>query len=142
MAGTALRRLVTHWLPLILWAGVIFALSSRPVMPHVGPKVNDTDYLFDYAAHAAEFGVLCGLAWRAFRGSTAEWLSRAPAQAAWVASALYAILDEGHQVLVPGRMATLPDLLVDVAGATLVVAGIWAWSRQRGRRGRQVEAPH
>lgn len=127
MMGTRLQHLATHWLPLALWAGAIFFLSSRPVMPHVGPKLNETDYWLDYAAHAAEFGVLCALAWRAFRVSPAAWLSRRPALAAWALSTLYAALDEAHQAFVPGRMATLPDWLVDVAGAVLaaIVASLW-----------------
>jgi VanZ family protein len=143
MAGTRPRRFVTHWLPLILWAGAVFALSSQPVMPHVGPKLNETEYLFDYVAHAAEFGLLCGLAWRAFCVSAAAWLSRRPALAAWAFSALYAALDEAHQALVPGRMATLSDWLVDVAGAALMSAGVSLWARRwrMRRRDVRVEAP-
>lgn len=141
MAGTRPRRLVTQWLPLILWAGAIFALSSRPVMPHVGPKLNETEYLFDYAAHAAEFGLLCGLAWRAFRGAAVAWLSGRPVLWAWVFSALYAALDEGHQALVPGRMATLADWLVDAAGAAAVAVAVEVWGRRRRRRGTWVEVP-
>ena len=124
MVGTHPRRLVTHWLPLLLWAGVIVHLSSRPMLPHVGPKLNETDYLFDYAAHAAEFGLLCWLAWRAFSTTPITFPSRHPALGAWAFSALYAALDEAHQALVPGRMATLADWLVDVAGAALVAIGI------------------
>ncbi len=110
-------------------------------MPHVGPKLNETEYLFDYVAHAAEFGIFCGLAWRAFRNSAVGWLSRSPARVAWMASALYAALDEAHQALVPGRMATLPDLAVDMTGAALVAMVAAAWSRQWGRRGTHVEVP-
>jgi len=133
---------VTHWLPLILWAGAIFTFSSQPAMPHVGPKLNETEYFFDYAAHAAEFGLLCGLAWRAFRASAAAWLSRRPALAAWAFSALYAALDEAHQALVPGRMATLSDWLVDAAGAALMGAAVSLWSRRwgTGRRHAPIEA--
>lgn len=129
MTATRSRRLVTCWLPLLLWAAAIAYLSGRPVMPHVGPRLNETDYLFDYIAHAAEFGVLCALAWRALRASPAAWLSRRPALAAWAFCALYAALDEAHQAFVPGRMATLPDWLADVVGAALAVVAINLWLR-------------
>lgn len=134
MTATRSRRLVTHWLPLALWVAVISYLSDRPVMPHVGPKLNETDYLFDYVAHAAEFGVLCALAWRAFRASPADWLSRRPALAAWAFSALYAALDEAHQAFVPGRMATLADWLADIAGAALAVVATNLWLRSGIKR--------
>ena len=134
MTATRSRRLVTHWLPLALWVAVISYLSDRPMMPHVGPKLNETDYLFDYVAHAAEFGVLCALAWRAFRASPADWLSRCPALAEWVFSALYAALDEAHQAFVPGRMATLADWLADIAGAALAVVATNLWLRSGIKR--------
>ncbi|HHX43029.1 MAG TPA: VanZ family protein [Chloroflexi bacterium] len=127
--GRHSRRFVTHWLPLILWAAVITFLSSRPELPHVGPQLNTNDYLFDYIAHAAEFGLLFVLAWRAFRTSAGAWLSRQAAPMAWVVSAACAALDEAHQALVPGRMATLADWLADSAGAALAIGAVYLWFR-------------
>lgn len=134
MADSRRDRLFGRWLPLVVWAAAIYALSSRPVVPHVGPKLNETDYLFDYLAHAAEFALLCWLAWRAFRGSAVSWLSRRPALWAAVFSAAYAALDEAHQAFVPGRMATLPDWLADITGAALVALAVGLWERYENQR--------
>jgi VanZ family protein len=39
----------------------------------------------------------------------------------WILTVGYAITDELHQGMVPGRNATLRDILIDALGATLAV---------------------
>ena len=82
-----------------------------------------SDHLIDYTAHAAVFGLLTLFAYLAFRHGPRP----APANpwgallAAMAFAAVYAAVDEVHQAFVPGRWATLPDWLADVAG--IAVAG-------------------
>lgn len=48
-------------------------------------------------------------------------------------TSLAAVLDECHQILVPGRYPRVTDWLIDMAGAAVLVAGIWLfqvlWNR-------------
>lgn len=48
-------------------------------------------------------------------------------------TSLAAVLDECHQILVPGRYPRVADWLIDMAGAAVLVAGIWLfqvlWNR-------------
>ena len=39
----------------------------------------------------------------------------------------YAVTDEVHQMIVPGRSAEMYDLLADAAGATAGTVACWAW---------------
>jgi VanZ family protein len=105
-----------RFVPALLWAAVIFALSSQSDLPGPSLPVVGTDKL----AHAGEYAVLTLLLLAADRGRR-PWL--------WVAVAiLYAMSDELHQLLVPQRQADLLDLLADSAGAVLAAA---LWLRLR-----------
>ena len=101
------------WLPVVLWAAVIFALSS---VPDLGTGLGGWDLVLRKLAHAAEFGVLGMLLLRALRREL-------PAFAAGVA---YAISDELHQHFVPGRRGAPLDVLIDAVGVAL---GVLAWRR-------------
>mgnify|MGYP005855903993 CR=1 FL=1 len=115
-----------QWGPPLLWMAVIFALSSRSHLPSAPQPL--LDLLLKKAAHFVEYGVLALLWLRAL--SPAEWRSaRGPA--------LYAVSDELHQALVPGRHAQPTDVLIDAAGAataSLAVRLPWHAMAGRGRR--------
>ncbi len=101
------------WLPVVAWAGLIFAFSS---VPDLGTGLGTWDVVLRKLAHTAEFAVLGALLLRALR-------SKLPAFAAGVA---YAISDELHQHFVPGRRGAPLDVLIDTVGVGL---GILAWRR-------------
>ncbi len=130
-AVTALER----WLPLLAWMVLIYWLSAQPVVPHPGRAIGLHDHLVDYTAHAVLFGALTLLTWWALGdpGTPSLLLRRGRLAAALVWAVLYAASDELHQIAVPGRCATLPDWLADVAGILLAGATLWAWER-RARR--------
>jgi len=112
------RLLVTAWLPVLAWMGLIYFLSAQPDLPH--PEGSVLDLVLSSAAHVAMFAILGFLAMRAFGKSRRGWL------AALFLAVVYAILDEVHQAFVPGRTPDPWDVVCDVAGALLAV---WAWSR-------------
>ena len=97
-----------RWLPVVVWAGLIFALSSVPGL--------DSGLSWDFplrkAAHGLEYAVLGALLARAVAEVPALWLGIA-----------YAVSDELHQSFVPGRAASLFDVGVDAVG---VLVGIVA----------------
>ena len=96
------------WLPVVLWAAVIFTISSVPSLDS-GLGVWDT--VLRKMAHVGEYAILGGLLYRA--------VHREPA--AIVLGSLYAVTDEVHQSFVTGRHGSPLDWLIDTAG---VVAGV------------------
>ena len=106
---------MTHWLPVILWAGVIFALSS---IPRLGTGLGVWDTILRKGAHITEYAILALLLVRAVG-------REAPALALGV---LYAASDELHQSFVRGRHASPVDVAIDAVG---LLVGVIAWRRTR-----------
>lgn len=100
---------LSAWVPVLLWAGLIFALSS---IPDLGTGLGVWDLVLRKVAHAAEYAVLGALVFRAARS----------APAAILLGSVYAVSDEVHQAFVAGRHGAPLDWLVDTAGVALGVA--------------------
>ena len=104
----ALPRPLSLWGPVVVWAGLIFALSS---IPDLGTGLGGWDLVLRKIAHALEFAVLGALFLRAIGREV-------PAVVAGIA---YAVTDEVHQSFVPGRLGSVWDVLLDSAGVVLGV---------------------
>ena len=104
------------WLPVVLWAALIFAFSS---IPSLGTGLGTWDLVLRKLAHAAEYAVLGALLVRALRRPLP----------AWGLAVLYAISDEVHQTFVAGRRGAPLDVLVDAAGAAVGIAAWLRWAR-------------
>jgi VanZ family protein len=113
----ALARL-NLWLPVLLWAALIFTLSA---IPSLGTGLGTWDVVLRKLAHAAEFAVLGALLFRALR--------REPL--AVLLGSAYAVTDEVHQAFVSGRHGSPLDWLIDTAG---VLAGVVLYSRWAASR--------
>lgn len=121
-------RLALRWGPAVLWAAMIFGLSSMSSLPR--PPGGFTDK----HAHFGTYGVLAALVvW----GLT----DRAPARTTWVTAAaavalaaLYGASDEWHQSFVPGREPSALDIAADTAGAAIAAVVLRAWAIIRARR--------
>ncbi|MFQ6000683.1 MAG: VanZ family protein [Anaerolineae bacterium] len=104
-----LRSRVNRWLPVLLWMGLIFFLSSQPHLPgYPHPLI---DFLLKKMAHLFEYAVLAILLHRGV-GDDDGWR-------ALLIGGLYALSDEFHQGFVPGRNAELLDLAFDILGIVL-----------------------
>jgi VanZ family protein len=101
------------WLPVLAWAGVIFAFSS---VPDLGTGLGGWDLVLRKLAHAAEY---------AFLGLLLTRAARSPILAVAL-GVLYAVSDELHQLTVPGREGSPLDVAIDAVGVTL---GVLAWQR-------------
>ena len=106
------------WLPVVLWAAVIFTFSS---IPSLGTGLGTWDVALRKLAHAAEFGVLGALLYRA--------LKREPL--AILLGSAYAVSDEFHQAFVSGRHGSPLDWLIDTAGVVLGVILYSRWAASR-----------
>jgi VanZ family protein len=114
------------WIPVIAWALLIFFASTsmfsaehtgsliEPVLRWLLPWASITSiealhYGIRKLAHFTEFGVLFLLL---IRGPM-----RGRAMLALTVCAIYAFTDEGHQMFVPDRTASLYDVALDFSGA-------------------------
>lgn len=134
--------LLKQWWPVLVWAALISWLSTGtftsentgrfiiPVLHWLFPSASDATLIFLHnfirkSAHFVEYFVLSLLILRAIRagrqGSRLGW-----ALAAIGLVAGYAALDEFHQSFVPGRSASVADVLLNTAGgiAAQVVAAL------------------
>jgi VanZ family protein len=146
-------RFVRYVLPLLLWMGVIYAMSSRVgsaentapmvvlVLRRLWPglleqltpeRLDFLNYLIRKSAHVVEYGILTVLAVRALQQDRLgwRWLSAAGAV---IFSLLYASADEWHQKFVTSRTGTIIDVGVDAIGVVLAIGLCWLW--YRGNRG-------
>jgi VanZ family protein len=112
----ALTRL-SAWIPVVLWACVIFALSQ---IPSLGTGLGTWDLVLRKLAHAAEYALLAALAWRASRSLPVALLFASG----------YAATDEFHQTFVRGREGTPRDWAIDTAGALIGLAFVRRWARR------------
>jgi len=104
-------KFVKLWLPVVIWAGLIFYLSSIPNL-----KTNlEYDYFLRKLAHIIEYFIFAALFYRAFKGSFKVGPFRLFMYPA-VFSLLYAISDEIHQYFVLGRNCAMQDVLIDSLG--------------------------
>jgi VanZ family protein len=104
-------------LPVLVWAGVIFAFSS---VPSLSSGLGTWDTVLRKLAHLTEYAILGLLLYRALEREVV----------ALAAGIAYAATDELHQHFVRGRHGALSDIAIDAVG---VAAGMlaWLWIRMR-----------
>jgi VanZ family protein len=130
------KNLTKLWLPVLLWMGLIFFLSSRSnpfiyapsdwqkncqqLLSSTGAAQEKCqDEYLGRVAHVGEYGILALLLYRALSG--AQWELAKTYLWTLVGGLGYGLSDEFHQLFVPGRAFMRLDLALDLAG---VVAGI------------------
>ncbi len=102
----ARRRTLSVWLPVVVWAAVIFALSS---IPSLNSGLGTWDVVLRKLAHMTEYAILAALLLRALGREAA----------ALVLAAAYAVSDEVHQHFVAGRHASPLDVAIDAVGVAV-----------------------
>jgi VanZ family protein len=106
------------WAPVVIWAGLIFFLSA---IPSLNFGLGVWGIAFRKIAHVVEYAVLCLLLFRALRRTWAQWSWHRVGVSSGVLSIAYAISDEFHQSFVPGRSASVLDVLIDAVGMALAL---------------------
>lgn len=104
-----------YYLPVLIWCGFIFALSSQSHL--VGPESAVWDFIFKKTAHMFVYAVLMWLIFRAYNAKLATPKFLVPFFMCFV----YALSDELHQALTPGRMPTLRDIGYDTLGMLITL---------------------
>ena len=108
----------TRALPMLAIMGLIFALSSRSVLP-APPGLPPG--LTAKAGHFCLYAALAGVVWRTL--STHIRPGRL-LSTAFVSTVTYGASDEWHQSFVRGRDPALLDLAADAAGAACALAAV------------------
>jgi VanZ family protein len=103
----------SKWLPVLIWAAVIFTFSS---IPSLSTHLGTWDLVLRKAAHTTEYAILAAL------------LRRATGSSGWAfgLTVAYAASDEFHQTFVRGRHGSPLDVAIDAVGAAI---GLMAWRR-------------
>lgn len=122
---------IKYWMPVILWVGFIYAMSSQPSLKSSLDPL--WDMIFRKAAHLLEFGIFAFLFSRAldFHGIKGRiyWFLVV------FISVFYSIYDEVHQSYIAGRYGTVRDMIIDLNGAILG-AIVWNLNRIKKRKKR------
>lgn len=119
-----LLDIVPRWVPALVLMAIIFAFSSRAGDDL--PDFGGWDFFVKKGAHAIGYGLLALSYLRALGGR--KYLL------AWLLAVLYSATDEFHQSFVPGRSASIIDVLVfDNIGAALALFLHAAWAKKNGR---------
>jgi VanZ family protein len=155
-ARNFLPQFVRSWWPALLWAGVIFFLSTDsfsaehtdsflyPFFHWLIPSLTlrqfaPIHFFIRKTAHFTEYFIFCLLLFRAVRGARQGW-RWTWALAALAIAAGYAALDEVHQAFVVSRTASPRDSLLDSTGAFVASLVLFLWFRFR-RAPTPVAAP-
>ena len=114
--------MASRWLPVLVWAAVIFAFSS---IPSLNSGLGTWDYVLRKCAHMTEYAILALLLLRATRSY--GW--------AFALAVAYSATDEFHQTFVRGRHGSPIDVCIDAAGALIGLAVLRSkmgrWSTER-----------
>jgi len=140
--------LLGAWWPALVWAGVIFTMSTdtfsgehtasffEPILRWIRPSLTVVQFAFIHhlirkSAHFTEYFVFCLLLYRGVRSGRIGWSLMWGFNAFFIAAG-YSVLDEIHQAFVPSRGPSAYDSLLDSTGALVAVVVLWLWFRLRG----------
>lgn len=114
----ALKKFLIYWLPVILWTGLIYFLSSFHKLQ--ASTVDWQDFVFRKTAHFSEYAILFVLLNRGLNHTTKMSVNK---RLIWslILTVGYAISDEFHQTMVTGRTGRPFDIGIDSLGA---IAGL------------------
>jgi len=121
--------ILRHWFFVILWAGLIFILSSVPRLE----SGLEQDFLLRKLAHIFEYFVLTWFLYSAFSSHYLEVNKKHPPHRqallfVLLLAVFYAVSDELHQTFVFGRSGNLRDVAIDLVGILTAIIFLY-WRR-------------
>ena len=129
-------RPFVRWLPAVVQAALIFALSAQADL-HLAEQPL-LDFLLHKLGHLVAYGLLAGfLAWALEAPRPEPRAGRRNGRWRWWSAPLllciaYGATDELHQTFVHGRGPSPADVLIDGLGAVLGLAVYFWLARRRG----------
>lgn len=116
-----IRQLAEFWLPLALWAAVIFTFSAFPTVKT--SEIYWEDFIVKKLAHLTEYAIFAILSYRALINSGME--NKRAGYWAIAFTLIYGITDEFHQSFTPGREPRIRDVIIDAVGGSIGIWLIW-----------------
>jgi VanZ family protein len=107
-----LQSFLNYWLPLLIYAGLIFYTSSLSI-----PPLPETIPYGDKIVHFIEYAILSFLFSRALILDRTNVDGRRLRFLAIILTAIYGVTDEFHQSFTPGRSSDFIDLVFNCLGA-------------------------
>ena len=146
---------VRAWWPALLWAGIIFSMSTdtfsaehtgsvlEPILRWLVPSITEDQFAAIHffirkSAHFTEYYIFCLLLYRGVRGDRSGWRWTWGLTALFCAAG-YSALDEIHQAFVASRTASVYDSLLDSAGAFVAFAVLRLWLGARGAQAKDIQ---
>jgi VanZ family protein len=131
-----MRLWLRTWGPVVLWVALIWTMSSEPfaashtgslvaavvrlVLPDIRLDTLQTIHaILRKAAHVIEYAMLGVLTCNAFRRQEPGWSGVRRVLFTVALGVACALVDEGHQALVPARTGSHRDVLLDTTAAAL-----------------------
>lgn len=111
------KKIIRAYAPPLIWAGVIFLFSSQSSLP--GFEESIQDFIFKKSAHIFVYLILYWLLKRAVDLTTNKKSTKIQLLLPIFICLVYAVSDELHQSLVPGRYATIRDVGYDMFGVSI-----------------------
>jgi hypothetical protein len=109
------RHVIWLWGPVVGYCALIFLMSAQSDLSLPALAGSESDKV----AHVLEFGVL-GILWaRAAKAHWPHWTCLLVLVSIGLFTGLYGVMDELHQLYVPGRFSDWHDALADLCGGTL-----------------------
>jgi VanZ family protein len=138
--------IIINWALVILWMILIFSFSTQPfssekstpflaavladLLPHgLARHMETIVYLIRKLSHWSEYFILGILLMRAVKAQIPRQPSLRRMLWSILLATFYAVTDEYHQTLVPGRSANLLDVVIDSFGA--LCGTLWCHLRNR-----------
>lgn len=110
---------INAYLPAILWAALIYILSNQSVLP--GFEQSLADYLLKKTGHMTVYAVLYYILYRGVKKTFTFKNPSAYILVPLLICFVYAVSDEFHQGMIPGRYPTARDVGYDMLGASVAL---------------------
>jgi VanZ family protein len=104
---------------LIAWILTIIIVSSIPNIPTLKIHTAKSEIRLDYLMHFCEYGVLTFIAFLSFAGKEFK-IGYRKVLLITISLIIFAVLDELHQKLIPGRSYNIKDIMSNVTGIVTV----------------------
>ena len=124
-----MTRLIIHLRPIskylfIVWIIIIVVVSSMPTLPTPKIRTGEMVIRLDYLIHFCEYGLLAFLAYLSYAGKEFN-ISLKKILIITFFLIIFALLDEFHQKLIPGRSFNPKDILSNIIG--ILAALLFCW---------------